>query len=140
MTRTRKSAKDAGTAFETTIARWLASRLGDDRIERRRLSGAHDRGDIGGVRTIAGGRVVVECKQYGGRLMPGPWLDEAEVERGNDDAAVGVVIAKRRAVTDPGQQFVLMTVEAFARLLEGGIVTDRPVVEDEHVRIAEVSA
>ena len=66
-----------------------------------------------------GGRVVIEAKDYGGRLMPGPWVAEAETERGNDDATVGLVIAKRRGTTDPGQQFVLMTVNDLAALLTG---------------------
>ena len=66
-----------------------------------------------------GGRVVVECKDYGGRLMPGPWIGEAETERGNDDALAGIVIAKRRGTTSPGQQFVLMTVDNLIAILTG---------------------
>ena len=66
-----------------------------------------------------GGRVVIEAKDYGGRLMPGPWIGEAETERGNDDALAGIVIAKRRGTTKPGQQFVLMTVDELTALLLG---------------------
>ena len=50
MTRTRASAKAAGTAFETLIARHLAQVHDDDRVERRTKTGAKDRGDIAGVR------------------------------------------------------------------------------------------
>lgn len=110
--------RQKGTAFERQIADYLAWHLKDDRIDRMPLHGAKDRGDIAGVRSIAG-KVVIECKQYGGRLLPGPWVEEAHIEAGNADAAVGVVIAKRRGTTDPGEQFVLMTVRDLTRLLGG---------------------
>jgi len=117
MTRSRATAKKAGSSFERSIADHLAAVV-DDRIDRRVKNGAKDRGDIGGVRHM-GGRVVIECKDYGGRLMPGPWTAEAETERGNDDALAGIVIAKRRGTTTPGQQFVLMTVNDLTALLTG---------------------
>ena len=66
-----------------------------------------------------GGRIVIEAKDYGGRLLPGPWINEAETERGNDDALAGLVIAKRRGTTRPGDQFVLMTVDELVSLLTG---------------------
>ena len=117
MTRTRASAKKAGSSFERSQADYLAAKV-DDRIDRRVKNGQKDRGDIGGLRHM-GGRVVVECKDYGGRLMPGPWIGEAETERGNDDALAGIVIAKRRGTTSPGQQFVLMTVDNLIAILTG---------------------
>lgn len=118
MGRSRKSARDAGTAFETSQARWLAERLNDDRIERRSRNGAKDRGDIGGVRMIGGGRVVIECKNVTTLALPA-WLREAEAERGNDDAIVGVVMHKKRGTTNPAEQYVTMTAEMFVRLIEG---------------------
>lgn len=118
--RSRKSAKSAGARFEQSIASWLAKRLGSDFIERRTKNGRNDRGDIAGVKTIRGGRCVIEAKDYGGSLQPSTWLKEAEIEAGNDDAPIGVVIAKRKGTTNPADQFCLMTVETFARLLEGG--------------------
>ena len=108
MNRNRASAKKAGTAFESSIVAYLAEHV-DDRIERRRLSGSKDRGDISGWR-FAGRRIVAELKDYGGRCNAGEWVKEAEVQRGNDDAQVGLVIYKRRGTTDPGDQYVLMTV------------------------------
>jgi hypothetical protein len=62
MTRSRRSAKQAGTRFETAIATALADALDDDRIERRTRNGAKDRGDISGIR-LHGQRVVIECKK-----------------------------------------------------------------------------
>ena len=126
MTRSRTSAKQAGTRFESVIAEFLAFRLADDRIERRAKTGAKDRGDISGVRTIRGGRVVIECKDTARDNLPA-WIREAEAERGNDDAVVGVVAHKKRGSGNPADQYISMTLETFARLLEGG-PDDRPVV------------
>lgn len=117
MTRSRASAKKAGTRHETAIAGYLAEHV-DDRIERRAKAGAKDRGDLSGVR-VHGARLVGECKDYGGQLKPGPWLDEAEIERGNDDALACFVVAKRRGITDPGEQIVLMTLRDLAAILTG---------------------
>ena len=117
MARNRNSAKAAGQRFESLVAAYL-NRHVDDRIERRRQGGNQDRGDISGLRHM-GQRIVVECKDYGGRLQPGPWIEEAEVERLNDSAGVGIVVAKRRGTTAPGDQFVLMTLAYLVALLTG---------------------
>ena len=118
MARNRNSAKAAGTKFETLVTRYLRTTLDDDRIERRRQTGANDRGDISGLRHM-GQRIVLECKDYGGQLKPGPWVEEAEVERLNDSAGIGIVVAKRRGTTAPGEQFVLMTLADLVALLTG---------------------
>ena len=118
MSRNRKSARAAGQRFETLVTRYLRATLDDDRIERRRQGGNQDRGDISGLRHM-GQRIVIECKDYGGRLMPGPWIEETERERLNDDAGVGIVVAKRRGTTAPGEQFVLMTLADLVALLTG---------------------
>lgn len=115
--RSRASAKAAGTRFETLIARYLAANV-DDRIERRAKTGAKDRGDLSGVRATGGGRVVVECKDTA-RTALGEWAREIELERGNDDALVGVIVHKRRGVGAPGQQWVTMTVDDLVALLIG---------------------
>lgn len=117
--RSRASAKDAGTRFERSVADFLATRLDDDRIDRRPKTGSKDRGDVGGVRTPLGGRVVIECKDTARPDLPG-WLRQAEVERGNDDAVAGVVVHKKRGTADPAEQYVTMSLETLAVLLEGG--------------------
>ena len=117
MARNRNSAKAAGQRFESLVAAYL-NRHVDDRIERRRQGGNQDRGDISGLRHM-GQRIVLECKDYGGQLKPGPWVEEAEVERGNDSAGIGIVVAKRRGTTAPGDQFVLMTLADLVALLTG---------------------
>jgi hypothetical protein len=118
--RNRRSAKNAGARFERAQADWLAQRLVDDRIDRRVKRGNQDRGDITGIRTCRGDRVVIELKDVARLDLPG-WLREAEVERANDDAAIGVVMHKKRGTTNPAEQYVTMTAEAFAVLIEGGL-------------------
>ncbi|GGK44800.1 hypothetical protein [Nocardia camponoti] len=115
--RTRTSAKKAGTAFETSIARYLAEHV-DDRIERRARTGRKDRGDLSGVRAPGGGRIVIEAKNTARTDLAG-WAAEAENERGNDDALAGVVVHKRHGVGDPGQQWVTLTLADLAAILTG---------------------
>jgi hypothetical protein len=117
VTRSRRSAKQAGTRFETTIAAALADALDDDRIDRRAKNGAKDRGDIIGVR-LHGQRVVIECKDVATLALP-QWTAEAQIEAGNDDALVGVVVHKRRGVGDPMHQWVSMTLGDFVAILAG---------------------
>lgn len=105
-----------GTRFERPIADCLARYI-DDRIDRRPKTGNKDKGDIGGWR-FAGMRIVAELKNHA-RLDLSGWVNEAEVERGNDDAAVGMVIHKRRGVGDPLGQYVTMTVRDVITLVTG---------------------
>ena len=133
MSRTRASAKAAGASFERLVADYLALALDDDRIDRRVKMGAKDRGDIAALRTIRGGRLVAEVKDYGGQFKVGPWLEEAAVESGNDDADYGVVIAKRRGKGQPAEQVVFMTLETFAQLLQGGPVRELPPMQAPEV-------
>ena len=118
MARSRASAKSAGARMERIVADCLSHHV-DDRIDRRVKTGAADKGDIGGLRTRDGRRVVVEVKDHGGKYQVGPWLDEAEQERINDNAEVGLVIAKRRGISDPLQQAVFMQVSDLIALLTG---------------------
>lgn len=118
MTRSRASAKTAGASFERLVADYLAETV-DDRIDRRVKTGAADKGDIGGVRDRDGRRVVLECKDYGGKLKPAEWVREAHTERDNDGAALGAVVAKRLGTRDPGSQWVLMTLADLVTLLRG---------------------
>ena len=117
MTRTRRSAKSAGTAHETAIVRYLAEHV-DPAIERRARNGAKDRGDVSGLRAHGLG-VVVEAKNFGGQIKAAEWMGEAEIERGNADALAGVVVAKRKGTTDPGSQWVLTTVRELVALITG---------------------
>lgn len=117
MARTNASARAAGARFERSIADYLRDHVSEF-VDRRVKTGAKDKGDIAGLRHM-GQRVVLECKDYGGRILAGTWLREVDVERGNDDALVGAVVVKRRATTDPGDQVVVMTVRDLVALLTG---------------------
>ena len=116
MTRTRASAKAAGSRFESQVAAYLADHI-DDRIERRAKTGAKDRGDIAGFRHM-GARLVVECKNVS-RLSLATWITEAEVERGNDDATAALVIHKRHGRGDAADQYVTLTLGDLVALLNG---------------------
>ena len=116
MTRSRATARKAGTSFERLVADYLRDVV-DDRIDRRAKTGSKDRGDIGGVR-IWTQRVVLECKDVS-KIALSQWAAEAEVERGNDDALAGVVVHKRRGKGRAADQWVTMTLGDFASLLNG---------------------
>lgn len=116
MTRTRASARKAGSAFESLVVGYLAEHV-DDRIERRARNGSKDRGDVSGLRHM-GGRVVVECKNTA-RLDLAGWLAEAEVERGNDDAVAALVVHKRHGKASAAEQLVTLRLVDLVALLTG---------------------
>lgn len=116
MTRNRASAKKAGTTFERQVADYLAQHV-DDRIDRRAKTGSKDRGDIAGVR-IWGQRLVFECKNTT-RLNLAGWMNQAETERGNDDALAGLIIHKRHGNNQPGDQWVTTTLRELTAMLNG---------------------
>ena len=111
------AASRKGHAFERLVADYLRDHV-DDRIDIRPKSGVKDRGDIGGVRLATGGRVVIECKNHARMSLPA-WLAEADVERGNDDAAVGVVVHKRHGKGAAAEQYVTLTLAGLVALLGG---------------------
>lgn len=117
MARTNRSARQAGARTERAVADYLADALNDDRIDRRVKTGAKDRGDIGGLR-VHGQRVVLEVKDCAKPAISA-WVAEAHTEAGNDDALVGVVVAKRRGTTDPGRFWVHMTLDDLLALITG---------------------
>lgn len=118
MTRNRATAKAAGARFERMVADGLAQALEDTRIDRKVKTGSKDKGDIANVR-ISDQKVVIECKDRGGQFFAAEWVTEAEIERINDEALAGIVIAKRKGVTDPMQQYVVCTVSELVALIRG---------------------
>lgn len=117
MSRTRRSAKNAGARFERQIADYLAAALNDDRIDRMARRGSDDRGDIAGVR-IHGKTLTIECKNVTRINLP-EWVDEAHREAGNSDALAGVVVSKRHGVGDPASQWVHMELRDLLALITG---------------------
>jgi hypothetical protein len=106
--------------METLVAPHAAEVLDDDRIERRVRNGNKDRGDVGGMRTPHGERIVVEVKDTA-RLTLGTWMNEVETEKGNDDAPIGVVVHKRvgYGAARIGGSYVTMTYDDFLRIIGG---------------------
>lgn len=102
--------KAKGTAAETAVVRFLRE-AGFTQAERRTLNGVQDRGDIAGIPGV-----VIEVKNCARQELPA-WIGEAERERDNDRASLGVVWHKRRGTTDPGRWFVSMSGGQFAALL-----------------------
>jgi hypothetical protein len=127
MTRNRATAKAAGARFERLIADGLSTALEDTRIDRKVKTGSRDRGDIANVFDQRGNRLVIECKDRGGQFYAAEWVGEAEAERINDGALAGIVVAKRKGVTDPMQQYVVMTLGELVALLRG----DRKHMEEK---------
>ena len=116
MSRNRASAKKAGTQMETLVAGYLNQHV-DDRIERRRLTGSKDRGDIAGLRHM-GEPVAVEVKNTS-RINLGAWATEAEIARGNSDSVAGIIVHKRHGKGQPADQWVTMTLGDLVALLTG---------------------
>ncbi len=112
--RTHASARKAGSTFERQVADHFAATI-DDRIDRAVKTGRLDKGDIAGLR-FHGHKIAVECKNTSSPKLAG-WAKEAEAERVNLGALAGVVIHKRHGKTDPGQQWVTMTVDDFVALM-----------------------
>ena len=102
--------KAKGTSAETAVVRFLRT-IGFVQAERRTLNGILDRGDITGIPGV-----VIEVKNCA-RQELAAWVAEAERERDNDRASLGVVWHKRRGKTDPADWFVTMSGSQFASLL-----------------------
>lgn len=111
MTRSRATARQAGTKWETAIVRTLMAH-GWPHAERRRLAGQHDRGDIAGVPGV-----VIEAKNTN-RLELAAAVDEANVEALNAAAPIGVAWMKRKGKADPLDGYVVMDGATFLRLIQ----------------------
>lgn len=108
--------RQKGSSFERLLADYLKAN-GFPFADRRVKSGAKDRGDLGGVH-VHGQPVVVEAKNTT-RINLGVWASEAEVERVNDGALVGVIAHKRHGKGRAEDQWVTMTLKDFTALLTG---------------------
>lgn len=85
--------KKKGTEFESNLVDWLRANGFPD-ARREVLHGAKDAGDIGGV-TWRGMPVVIEAKDCRQQRHVA-WLNEAEDERKNADAAIAFVVSHRK--------------------------------------------
>lgn len=102
--------KAKGSAWERAIVDHLRA-TGWPHAERRLAGAAKDRGDIAGVVGV-----VIEAKNTA-RAELAAWLEEAELERANDGAWLGVVWHKRRGRAAAADGYVTMTGRQFTELL-----------------------
>lgn len=116
------AAKRKGTAAESAVVQYLQA-MGFAQAERRSLNGAKDRGDIAGLPGV-----VIEVKNCARQELAG-WVAEAEVERDNDNANLGVVWHKRRGKGQAADWFVTMSGEQFVFLLREFM--EMPPLENE---------
>lgn len=118
--------KAKGSAFERAIVDHLRA-AGWPYAERRLAGSAKDRGDIAGVVGV-----VIEAKSQA-RLTLAEWVDEAETERVNDNAWLGVVWHKKIGKASAGDGYVTMTGHQFTALLARAldIQTVTPVDDEE---------
>lgn len=111
MPRNRASAKKAGTSWESEIVRTLVA-AGWPNAERRRLSGAYDKGDIAGVVGVC-----IEAKNTT-KLDISAALNEALAEAQNAGAAIGAAWIKRRGKSSAGDGYVVLDGTTFMQLLK----------------------
>ena len=101
--------KQKGTFFESSLLPLLQEYYPG--AERRALSGALDKGDF----ILPGATWAAEAKNRKTMALSA-WVKEAEVEAFHLGVPYGVVIHKRRGITDPGRQYVTTTLLPFLEL------------------------
>lgn len=111
-----KYASAAGKKYETDLMKHLREQGLD--VERLRLTGAEDEGDLL-VRLPNGGRLVMEAKRRKAMDLGG-WIKEAEVERDNyakhrltDPQKVGFVVVHYRRQHGLAQSYITTTLEEY---------------------------
>lgn len=109
--------KAKGRMWEAALCAYLNGQ-GFANVERRRLNGINDRGDIAGFPGL-----VIEAKHAKTYALP-EWVREADREARNDNAPLGVVWARQNGVPDPGHGFVVMSGESFTKILRDWYLSD----------------
>lgn len=115
--------KAKGRMWENAVAEWLGSRLGFN-VERRRLMGTADRGDLAGLPHL-----VVECKNEQAWNVT-KWLEETNQEVRNDIAVtkdthtLGVVFKRLKGKPDVADSVVIMDPYTFLLLYSRWIATN----------------
>ena len=105
MGRSIRSAKSAGTSFETAVCRYYTEKLGRE-IKRMPKFGANDRGDIDDMVNL-GKPLTVECKNPGKNsnyTLPA-WWKETLTEQANAGTDQSVLLIRRFGKSDVGQSW-----------------------------------
>lgn len=95
-----------GSSFERQTADYWRDNHSEF-IDRRVKTGAKDKGDLANVR-MGPHRLVVECKNMK-KMALSQWVKEAQEEAVNDEALLGIVVAKRKGYGQPQDQYVILT-------------------------------
>lgn len=103
--------RQKGTTFETLIVNYLRDSGAFPYAERRALHGTVDKGDITGTPGL-----VWECKNHK-QIKLAEWIDETEVERGNANADIGILVVKRVGRGDPADQYAVLPLAELVYLL-----------------------
>ena len=107
------TAKAKGTATETTFVNYLQVIWGLWNVERRRLKGSADEGDIAGWPGVC-----VEVKS-GARLDIAGWLSELAVEVENAHARTGFVAVRPKGHPNPTDWFAVLPLPVLLELMRG---------------------
>lgn len=130
--------KAKGTAFETNVVRYLQDALDDERIERRALHGAADRGDVYGIRAH-GLEGIAECKDHK-RYADADlreWERQTLAERDNAEAGFALLVIHRPGKSAKagsksfGQNLVRLTVADLKRI--GGAQAGGAFDDEEYI-------
>lgn len=112
--RTLQNNKAKGQRYERDVCEMLTEELGRP-VERRRLEGQLDRGDVAGIPGL-----IIECKNEKAWKV-WAWLREAKTEAANEtnrsgSPTLGVVFKRQTGFPDPADSVVLMDVPTFLAL------------------------
>lgn len=102
--------KRKGDEAERRVAAWLAAH-GWPYAERQ--LGAGRKADVGDIAGLPG--IVVEVKNHR-TLALSAWLRELDAETVNARAEHGVLVVKRKGVSNAGQWYAVTTLDDWARL------------------------
>ena len=110
--------KQVGTAGETAVVNYL-KRHGWPHAERRSLNGAYDRGDVAGCPGIVWEVKAGNAAMNASDAQVEAWMQEAEVERVNDNADIGILVMKRKGIsgTRAGEWWAVLDGGVFADLV-----------------------
>lgn len=105
------TAKAKGRETENAFVVWMRSRWGKV-VERRRLTGSQDQGDISGW-----DNVCVEVKSGASIDIPG-WLRQLDAEKTNSHSEYGFVAVRPKGKPDPDDWYAVISLPDMVQLLQ----------------------
>jgi Holliday junction resolvase len=119
-------AKSKGRATEVALVQYLRSY--GLKVERRRLTGTKDQGDIAGWNTD-NGSVCVECKSAA-QWRIGEWIAELDLESDNANAETGFIACRPKGKPDPEDWIAVLRLPWLLDLLrQAGYIPDDPLTK-----------